>query len=292
MISHNISGYKSQVVNLVAGLPQEITGPGRGFEIIQPGDAGNNPVILAVREARGQFSDDSPSQAFVASPGLQLVNFDKLVMSAPVDSKMKIKIYTSKTIATVDTGADLDSFKTLWSTGIQGHSLTAVTDDPFELSGPDQPTSGASWPTSRGDGLRELKYSDRSNITNDQELITPAVQFAEVQRGTASWWCGWLSMDSDFDMDVYAAPFNGPTTATPTEWRLVQKFGAVAVDSDGTVPSTDGSQTFTGGATNYVLTFDGQGTKRYRIPYGCLRVYLTRFSTNTLYGILGAKAKA
>ena len=293
-LSSNITGTFTQTINLAANQPQTVTGPGRAFEVLQPGEAGNTTIIQALREANNSFSDNSASQGFTAAAGIKVVNFDKLLITSPVDSKMKIKVFTSKNVASIDTGADLLSIKTLWSTGIQGHALVsgAANDDPFELSGPNLPLTAGAFPTSRGDGLRELKYNDRSNITGDLTLQTPAFEFGEMQNTVDGWWTGWVGMTSAFELDVYAAPFNGPTTATPTEWRMVQKFTSLStIVSAGEVPATDGSQTFTGVAPNHVIAFDGQDNKDYSIPFGSLRVYLTAFTSGNVYGIIGAKSR-
>ena len=293
-LSNNITGTFTQTINLAANQSQMVTGPGRAFEVVQPGEAGNTTVIQALREANNSFSDNAPTQAFTAAAGINVVNFDKLFITSPVDSIMKIKVFTSKNVATIDTGPDFLSTKTLWSTGIQGHALVATGGgaDLFELTGPNLPATAGSFPTSRSDGMRELRYNDRSNITGDISLQTPAFEFGQIQNTLDGWWTGWIGMTTSFEMDVYAAPFNGPTTATPTEWRMVQKFTSISsITTGGDVPATDGSQTFTGSGATHILTFDGQDNKDYAIPYGSLRVYLTNFTSGNVYGILGAKSR-
>lgn len=284
-LSGNISGYKIQTLNLVAGLPQEITGPGRGFEILQPGEAGTRTVIQAQRQAEGQFSDNTPVQAFDSTPGLRVVNYDKLVLNSPVDSQMKVKIYTAKNVATVETGASLIGHRTVWSTNVANLALAAGLD-PYEISGPDS-KSGTDY-FSRGDGLRELKYSDRSAITTSAASLNEANSFSQIHNTEFGFWGGWIANATEFYMEVYAATYN-PGTSIAVSWRLVQSFKSTQLGTGGTVPSTDGSQTFADDL--YIINFDGQDTKDYSIPSGSLRCYLTGWtSTSSFTGILSAKA--
>jgi hypothetical protein len=285
-MSQNITGYKIQTMNLSAGQPQEVTGPARGFEVLVPGEAGTKTVIQAERQTQGQFSDDSGIQAFDSTPGLRLVNFDKLVVTSYVDSQMKIKIFTGKTIATVDTGPQLVAARTLWSTNVPALALTTGTD-PYELTGDNVFASGAY--TSRSDGARELKFTDRAAINNSVDWEVESNSFGQIHNSVFGWWTGWLSGDTSFDLDVYAATYN-PGTGSAVFWTLVQKFASAAITTGGDVPANDGSQTFNSGQN--VITFDGQDTKDYLIPYGSLRVYLTGYKGGTLNvrGILGARA--
>lgn len=282
----NITGYKIQTMNLTAGIPQEVTGPARGFEVMVPGEAGTKTVIQAERQTQGQFSDDSGIQAFDSEPGLRLVNFDKLVVTSYVDTQMKIKLFTAKNIATVDTGPNLVASRTLWSTNVSARALTTGTD-PFEITGENSFASGA-WST-RADGARELKYTDLAAINNSPDWEVESNSFGQVHNRVMGWWTGWFSADQTFDLDVYAATYN-PGTSTAVFWSLVQKFPSSVVSTSGEVPADDGSQTFNSGQN--IITFDGQDTKDYQIPYGSLRIFLTGYKGGTLNvrGILGARA--
>jgi len=282
----NISGYKTQTLNLAANVPQEVTGPGRGFEVLVPGEAGTKTVIRAERQTQGQFSDDAPVQAFDSQPGVRLVNFDKLVITSYVATQMKIRVYTGKTLATVDTGPQLVASRTLWSTNVTARTLTSGTD-PYELSGSDV-FSGGAW-VQRGDGLRELKYTDLAAINNSEDWATDSNSFGQIQNRVMGWWTGWLSGDAAFDLEIYAATYN-PGTSSAVYWTLVQKFASAQLNTSGTKPADDGSQTFN--VNQHCILFDGQDTKDYLIPYGSLRIYLTGYTGGTLNvrGILGARA--
>jgi hypothetical protein len=283
----NISGYKTQTLNLAANVPQEVTGPGRGFEVLVPGEAGTKTVIQAERQTQGQFSDDAPVQAFDSQPGVRLVNFDKLVITSYVATQMKIRVYTGKTLATVDAGPQLVASRTLWSTNVTARALTTGTD-PYELSGSDVFAGGA-W-VQRGDGLRELKYTDLAAINNSEDWATESNSFGQIQNRVMGWWTGWLVGSTSFDLNIYAATYN-PGTSSAVYWTLVQTFSSITVENtSGETPADDGSQTFQN--SSHIITFDGQDTKDYLIPYGCLRMYVTGYKGGTLNlrGILGARA--
>ena len=287
-LSNNISGYKIQTINLSAGIPQQITGPGRGFEVLQPGEGGTRTSIQAERETSGQFSDNSEVMAFDATPGLRVVNYDKIVFTSPVDSQMKVKIYTGKTIATVETGPTLSGQRVLWSTNAAQLNLAQASLDPYELSGPDARPAQAY--NSRGDGLRELKYSDRCGITTGETDINQAFSFSQVKNTEFGYWGGWISNDSDFSLEVYGAPYNSgsPATTVAFQWTLIQTFSATKFTSSGTVPSTDGSQTFAD--QEFVINFDAKDNTDFAIPAGSLRVYLTAWTgTSTFLGLLTAR---
>ena len=281
-LSNNISGYKIQTVNLTAGQYSQVTGPGRAFEILQSGEDGTRTVIQALREADGYYSDNTGVQAFDASPGLNVVNFDKITLLSTVDSQMKIKIFTSKNVATVDTGPALVGQKTLWSTNVTALNLAQASLDPYELTGPDSLAGGGY--VSRGDGIRELRYSDKAAINNDNDYSHPSNTFGMIRNTVSAKWTGYIANDTDFYMTVYGASYNKPGAALV--WTLVQSFNAVQVAAAGALP-TDAPETFESG--KFVVTFDGQDTKDYSIPYGSIRVFLTAWTgTSAFRGILGA----
>lgn len=285
-LSNNISGYKIQTVNLTAGQYAEVTGPGRGFEVLQSGEDGTRTIIQALRDADGYYSDNTGVQAFNSSPGLNVVNFDKLTILATVDSQLKIKIYTSKNVATVNTGPDMVAHKTLWSTNVAAMTLAKALE-PYELTGVDNVVAGAF--SARGDGMRELRYSDRAAINNAQDFENPANSFAQIHNTVNAKWAGWIAADQTFSMDVYACPYVNPGAAMG--WQLVQTFNSTVINNATAIAPTDAPETFTLGAN--VITFDGRDNFDYAIPYGSLRVFLSNFqaaATTSFRGILAATA--
>ena len=287
----NISGYSIQSLNTTANEPQEIAGPGRAFEVLQPGVSGNRTLIQAIRERNGAFSDDQEVQAYTAQPGVNVCNFDKLRVTTPRASQMKIKLYTAKTVATVDTGPDTIATRVLWATNTTGQ-MTGTSADPFELTQASI-TSGADF-TMRTDGMQQLRYSDRSNITTDQDVLTPNASFGQVQSADDQWWSGWITSTVDFTLDVYAASYVADGT---TAWTLVQSFNAIQVSLNsssptGVVPADDATNTFATG--QYLVAWDAADNKTRRIPTGSLRVFVTGFGASSVKfrGVIAARASS